>query len=625
MAIQLKNLLLDAEDGSFTINLPDGTTSTQQFRQRSFTYGDNANTDPPLIVKDFDGNPLPGVEDSTTNPTLELVGEVTDNFVRGGAVTLAQRAVTDLERLGKVLISPNGLAWSVAQLALARTNPVGPIHPKVKGDGLGSKIAALAEKATGGPRNRKTLPLSVLATAGTGAAGIRFRKDGLIDTKFESGYNYDSARGGPKYENRLLEIVKDGEDINSDLVLRGVYEKLYIKTSETSAVFEDLGIPTEAISAASNIIPIREYNGGAHSTFGIGKTTIKRFRSNPYIISDKTLGQIDNNGYLPLFNTKLFELRQGDIPSQLHKDYRNVGGTVDNKPIGKPIPDNRTRIGLYKLGSPGIEQQGEERNVYNIDTIDQISAQAIFNREDLQDPNLTDYIKFRIAVVDNDNPLNDKIILFRAFLDSLSDNYTGTWNSYKYNGRAEEFYTYGGFQRGIDFGFKIHSQTRHEQKPLWEKLNYLVAQTAPEYRNRRMRGVFSRLTIGDWMHEIPGFFTSVNLSWQTSYPWEIQHDPEGLDSDVSQYPHILDVSCNFQPIHNFAPTNSPTTPFIIPDVTFKPQKPEPVVADNEELGKALPPITNTNPEPSISTPATTETAPEVNLNTLDTSAFNLTF
>ena len=76
-----------------------------------------------------------------------------------------------------------------------------------------------------------------------------------------------------------------------------------------------------------------------------------------------------------------------------------------------------------------------------------------------------------------------------------------------------------------------------------------------------MRGVFSRLTIGDWMDEIPGFFTSVGLNWTTAYPWEIKQDPE-LDKDVKQYPHILDVSCTFQPIHNFAPSNSKTTPFI---------------------------------------------------------------
>ena len=104
-----------------------------------------------------------------------------------------------------------------------------------------------------------------------------------------------------------------------------------------------------------------------------------------------------------------------------------------------------------------------------------------------------------------------------------------------------------------------------------------------------MRGVFSRLTIGDWMHEIPGFFTAVNLSWNTAYPWEIQHDPTGLDSDVNQYPHILDVSCNFQPIHNFAPTNSPSTPFLLPDKSLRPQGEDVIVKENEKEAESTTP------------------------------------
>ena len=211
---------------------------------------------------------------------------------------------------------------------------------------------------------------------------------------------------------------------------------------------------------------------------------------------------------------------------------------------------------------------------------------------------LKDYIKFRIAVVDTENPLNDNVILFRALLDNVSDSFSGEWNSFKYNGRAEKFYTYGGFDRSIDFGFKIHTQTRQEQRPLWEKLNYLVAQTAPEYKNRRMRGVFSRLTIGDWMDEIPGFFTSVNLSWNTAYPWEIQLDPAKKDSDVDQYPHILDVSCTFQPVHNFAPSNSPQTPFILPykrEVTVIQTESEPEPEKEEEVED----ITENTLSPSI--------------------------
>ena len=181
MAISLKNLLLFAEDNnSITVDHLDGTTSTLPFFQRSFDYPENGT---PLILKD-----LPGVEDEP-NGTTNLIGQITDNFVRGGAIALGQSAVDDVERLGKVLISPNGLAWAAAQLALTATNPKNLISP----------------------RNRLTLPVGTLLTAGTGAAGIRFRKDGVVDVKIESGFNYDKNQGGPKYESSLLKIINEGK------------------------------------------------------------------------------------------------------------------------------------------------------------------------------------------------------------------------------------------------------------------------------------------------------------------------------------------------------------------------------------------------------------------------------
>jgi len=530
MAISLKNLLLIAEETGAN---PDGSN----FDQRSLGYGEGAgkfqfDTQPPYIIKD-----LPGVEEST-NGKLDLVGEVTDNFVRGGAVTLATRAVKDVERLTKVLVSPNGLSWVTSQYALALTNPQNVISPTNR---LFNSLPA-----PGG---------MTLATVGTGAAGIRFRKDGVVDINFESGFNYDSTKGGRKYESGILEIAKNNTENTSEFTLYGKYTNIYDGGFEGR---EDL---------------ILRYPGGPHSTFGIGDTEIKRYKADPY------------RGYLPLFNQNLFALRQGDLTTKPNIGEANYSDykTVQNK--GPIIETAKTRINLYNLGDPGIDLQNNEGNydVYNIKTIDRISAANIFKRENLEsfDNTFKDYIKFKIAVVDNENPLNDNIILFRALLDNIADNYSGNWNSFKYNGRAEEFYTYDGFKRGINFGFKIHTQTRHEQKPLWRKLNYLVAQTAPEYKNRRMRGVFSRLTIGDWMNEIPGFFTSVNLSWNTAYPWEIRHDADGVDRDLNEYPHILDVSCEFQPGHNFAPSNSPTTPFLLPEIGVNNNRKYARQSDNE--------------------------------------------
>ena len=58
------------------------------------------------------------------------------------------------------------------------------------------------------------------------------------------------------------------------------------------------------------------------NSFGIGNTEIKRYKADPY------------NGYLPLFNQDLFQLRKGPNPSKanagesgdIYTDYRTQTG-----------------------------------------------------------------------------------------------------------------------------------------------------------------------------------------------------------------------------------------------------------------------------------------------------------
>ena len=103
--------------------------------------------------------------------------------------------------------------------------------------------------------------------------------------------------------------------------------------------------------------------------------------------------------------------------------------------------------------------------------------------------------------------------------------------------------------------------------PLYRKLNFLVSNTAPDYgATGRMRTPFVRLTIGSWMDRIPGVINSVNVKWQKDYPWEISiSSPEGnIDKHMNVLPHVLDVSVQFTPVHNFLPKKSVHSPFILP-------------------------------------------------------------
>ena len=159
-------------------------------------------------------------------------------------------------------------------------------------------------------------------------------------------------------------------------------------------------------------------------------------------------------------------------------------------------------------------------------------------------------------------------MIFRAFLDGFGDNFSSNWNTFKYNGRGEDFFTYQGFKRTFNFNFKIAAQSRHEMMPLYRKLNFLVSNLAPDYSNTgRMRAPYIKLCIGAYMDRTPGILNSVNIKWNKNYPFEIAlNSPEsGNDRKMHVLPHVLDVSCQFTPIHNFVPRKSvESAPFIIP-------------------------------------------------------------
>ena len=72
------------------------------------------------------------------------------------------------------------------------------------------------------------------------------------------------------------------------------------------------------------------------------------------------------------------------------------------------------------------------------------AVNLISNNED------QDFIPFQFEVVDIDNPLQSTKMVFRAYIDSITDDFSANHNSVKYSGRAEKFYTYNEFDRKIN-------------------------------------------------------------------------------------------------------------------------------------------------------------------------------
>jgi hypothetical protein len=168
-----------------------------------------------------------------------------------------------------------------------------------------------------------------------------------------------------------------------------------------------------------------------------------------------------------------------------------------------------------------------------------------------------DLIKFRFHIITPDQA--ETVLYFRAFLDSFADNYSAQWNPVKYLGRGEDFQIYGGFQRKISLSFKIAAATREEMQPIYEKMIWLASATAPTYADggQFMRGTLTKITVGDYVYELPGVLNSVNYTWNPDYPWEIamtEPEAQGIDDFEQELPMVMDCSIDFTPIHQFTPT-----------------------------------------------------------------------
>jgi hypothetical protein len=267
----------------------------------------------------------------------------------------------------------------------------------------------------------------------------------------------------------------------------------------------------------------------------------------------------------------------GNSVGLIKPDFRKV----INDQIGDVLPSTdykqfnmETRIGI---GNPGkLNRDRKKVNIVDLDTQDKINMIPLF-KEDIVDTaggtvtidgkkySTRDLIKFRFEAVDNDNPSKTIKIVFRAFINGFKDGINSEWSSYEYNGRGEKFWTYKGFNRTTNLSFKIAAQSRAEMKPLYQKLNYLMSNLAPDYQtNGFMRGPFMLLTIGNWFYRQPGFINSLALDVKDNYSWEIaMDDPEnGNDRTMAELPQVLDVNLTFTPVHNFIPRKSPEVPFI---------------------------------------------------------------
>ena len=225
---------------------------------------------------------------------------------------------------------------------------------------------------------------------------------------------------------------------------------------------------------------------------------------------------------------------------------QTLGNDTEKTDTSKAYTDGQDKVNLYD-----IEQNREDnKGIGGFSKIEQ-------NR---------DIIKFVFETINNDNPKVTDAMFFRAFLTGYSDNHSAQWDSKKYAGRGENFYTYQGFERNISFNFKVAAQSKQEMRYIYRKLNSLLSSLYPDYNSTGfMRGNITKLTIGDLFVRTPGVLTSLNLTVADEYSWEIaMNEPEGgSDRDMLEVPQIIDVAVSFIPILNVLPKKGISSPILL--------------------------------------------------------------
>lgn len=535
-------------------------------------------------------------------------GNFDDGMVGGGIITNISRTAADVLRIGKFFTDlPKGPAFLLKQTSLQLMNPQlehaenRVVNAPTKGQGfftnIGNTISNTVNRIVndiGPTRIYNPLGTNTLAQVGVSAFGGHLVRHGVVpimqdQDKYESIVTNKNNQG----LNRLVMLLRD------------------LSTRDNSNLKD----------------PLFSYKGGAGSFLGIGKTNVKRESTSINDITDNANIESSLRGFIPIpikelgritkhsiigvetgqqilipgdeFGRSTPELIDFDFSKRDFREYKNdsLKSSINNS-IRLMSSDYQNLNLNNRIGTARSRDKNNNEFLYDYtlnapDASDRINKLSLFyatNNLTVNDiidvngnpvipagqpnSNLRDMIKFRIKSIDNDNPLYGTYMVFRAFLNSFNDKSDAKFTQYNYLGRGENFYVYDMYNASYNIEFMVVAFSRSEMKPLYQKMNYLKSNLAPDYKGTKMRSPMVELTVGDWLKYQPGFITSLNISIESDFNWEItltepdvQSSSTGKkdrisDEEMHELPMMMRVTMNFIPVYNFLPRRSAESPFI---------------------------------------------------------------
>ena len=462
-----------------------------------------------------------------TIPEGDTPGATRDVLLRQGTI---QSGIDDTSRLTQLLFSTTrGLTFTSNQNLLSRLS--------VKTE------ASLGPAYGGGAVNQGIyLPTSTIAQAPVNALGTHLNLLGLNPSSPIAGVTEGGLFQGI---GGLIRYEQAAKDFNQ----AGLNRLVSLKRNK--------------IDLLPNSTELLSYGGGPGAPVGIGKTTIKRTSNttgiNPYgnpiggykllsktqVSLSKTSLDLNNllgvsNQLIPNSglnnvlgfavnpNTQTFGAKSNNKTVTLRTAY-NKGTNASS--IQKYNPNPKYTTTSFKAGSDISE-----------DKFNKLNTELLNNSEIREETPDSQLFKFYLNLINANNPGTNQYLYWQAYIDTFNDQIGADYDPYNYVGRGYPLYKYKGFKRSIGLDFTIVAHTPTQILPIYQKLNSLIQNMAPNYSGAGyLRGNFVKLTIGDYLDNVPGIVTGFSLNPIFEAGFEL--------SSGRQLPKAIKVSgFNFTPI-----------------------------------------------------------------------------
>jgi hypothetical protein len=538
----------------------------------------------------------------------QTVGVNDDGRIRGGAKGAETASTTDLLRIKRFINSkPKGNLFITNQIGLQFSNPRLETRKISLGNGTG--ILGFVNKAINaissnfGPTRIYNLGINTLAQVPVNAFGIHFNRHGLTpvqddNTKYFAVVSNNNITGGNRLEALQTKFqlgVKSSNFNNIPLITRT--QQLLRTLNPIARTIGGLiggraGRVINNVSRLStlffnnNDLVIDNYLGGPGSTYGVGKTLIRRYditengqKINSAFEKSKQKSfeaKINWNNVLSVSNG--INPSSGDVGNSNPKDGENLNSILINnvspalksykaiqdavKAIQNPKPSiipfstspyfEETGFGPFKNKEFKSEpNSGLNRTpllpfkYYGNVTSSPDGSQLTYGNSNIFSRVDSDILTNVFTIINPFDGGEDPIYL-SSYMKGFKEDFNATWGEINYAGRAESFYVYNKFKRNTSFNLQIPCFNRKELFEKHRALGQLASTTAGSYNsNGFLNGVLIKLNIGNYIIGEYSILNSINYNIPDEASWDVT--PEG------RLAMLIEASFNFTIIHKELP------------------------------------------------------------------------